>query len=441
MAPDLPFDPAGLDWSSDMHAARTGWILTILLVFSAAGFLSAGGPSAARQPAVPRIGVRDGRFVEVASGRPFHPGGFNYIRLRGGWHGTFAPQSYDAERAEAMLADLAGRGFNTVRVFIDNRAPNGIVASTDAEELSPQYMANFLDFLGRASRHKVYVIPSLVHLPMGKRYREIAGPAPEKMGGVNRLYLHQGDIDAKARYAADFVAAIKRHDPDLLPAVFAYELDNETYFMATRPPFSLTEGTLTPADGKTYDLSSQADLQEMADSHVVRWADACLEAIRAVDPQAMVSTSVFTFRAVGRSGPGRLRADKTRDGRFPARPLALARSKLSYLDVHFYSAGDEEMVRRDLESIEFEAFHAACAKAGKPMIVGEFGSFKAAQKTVGEAAAAVTDLLEKVRGRGFVGFLYWTYDTDEQAFIWNARSQQGEILEALTNSRGGWGRP
>jgi len=387
---------------------------------------------------MPRIGVRDGRFAEVSSDRPFHPGGFNYIRLRGGWHGTFAPQSYDAGRAEAMLADLAGRGFNTVRVFIDHRAPNGVVAAADAEELSPKYMANFLDFLGRARRHKVYVVPSLIHLPMGKRYGQITDPAPEKMGGVNRCYLHQGDIDAKARYAADFVTAIKQHDPDLLPAVFAYELDNETHFVATRPPFSLSEGILTPADGKGYDLSSPADLQEMADSHVVRWADACLEAIRAVDPQAMVSTNVFTFRAVGRSGPGRLRADQTRDGRFPARPLALARSKLSYLDVHFYSAGDEEMFRRDLESIEFEAFQAACRQAGKPMIMGEFGSFKSAQPTVTDAAVAVADLLEKVRRRGFVGFLYWTYDTDEQAYIWNARSQQGEILEALTRALRGY---
>ena len=428
-------DPVTLDWSSGLRAARTRLTLAVLLVIGGSEIIDASPPSAARPPVLPRIGVREGSFAEVSSGRPFHPCGFNYIRLRGGWHGTFAPQSYDAGRAEAMLADLAQRGFNTVRVFIDHRAPNGVVASADAEQLSPKYMANFLDFLGRARTHQVYVVPSLIHLPLNKRYGEIAGPAPEKLGSVNRCYLHQGDIDAKARYAADFVTAIKRHDPDLLPAVFAYELDNETHFVATRPPFSLTEGPLTPADGKTYDLSSPADLQEMADNHVVRWANACVEAIRGVDPQAMVSTNVFTFRAVGRSGPGRLRADKTRDGRFPARPLALARSKLSYLDVHFYSAGSDEMFRRDLESIEFEAFQAACRQAGKPMIVGEFGSFKSAQKTVAQAAAAVADLLEKVRRRGFVGFLYWTYDTDEQPYIWNARSQQGEILEALTKAR------
>jgi hypothetical protein len=417
-----------------MRAARIPWTLAVLLLIGGFDSIDAGPRSDARQPVMPRIGVRDGQFVEASSGKPFYPRGFNYIRLRRGWHGTFAPQSYDAARAEAMLADLAERGFNTVRVFIDHRSPNGVVSSADAEELSPQYMANFLDFLRRARRHKIYVVPSLIHLPINRRYGEIAGGAPEKMSSVNRYYLDQGRIDAKARYAADFVTAIKQHDRDLLPSVFAYELDNETHFLATRPPFSLTEGTLTPADGKTYDLSSQDDLQRMADEHVVRWANACTEAIRAVDPEAMVSTNVFTFRAVGRSGPGRLRSDRSRDGRFPARPLALARSKLSYLDVHFYSAGDHEMFRRDLESIEFEAFRAACRKAGKPMIMGEFGSFKSAQKTVAEAATAVAELLEKVRQRGFVGLLYWTYDTDEQPQIWNAKSGRGEILDVLTKA-------
>lgn len=410
------------------------WPWIVLLVVCSGQGADAGSPAAEDAAPMPRIGVRDGQFAESSSAEPFSPRGVNYIRLQRGWHGTFAPGSYHAQRAQAMLADLATRGFNTVRVFIDHRDPEGVVAAADAMEFSPKYMEHFLDFLGRARRHRVYVVPSLIHLPLNKRYREIAGTAPENVGHVNRCYLHQGHVDAKARYAADFVTAVKRHDPDLLSTVLAYELDNETHFTATGPPFSLTEGTITPADGVTYDLSSQEDLQQMADRHVVRWADACVEAIRRVDPEAMVSTNVFTFRAVGRSGPGRLRTDQSRDGRFPARPLALAGSRLSYLDVHFYSAGNEEMFLRDLASIEFEALRAACRKSGKPMIMGEFGSFKAAQKTLPEAAAAVAGLLEKVRARGFVGFLYWTYDTDEQTFLWNGKSGRGEILEALTSS-------
>jgi hypothetical protein len=139
---------------------------------------------------------------------------------------------------------------------------------------------------------------------------------------------------------------------------------------------------------------------------------------------------VFTFRAVGRGGPGRLRRDKTKDARFPARPLALVGTKLSYLDIHFYPF-NERTLDHDLKSIEFARLKAACEKRGLPLIMGEFGAFKSAYKTLPKAAAAMTRHLRRVYALGFTGYLYWTYDCDEQGFLWNARSGNGEILKAL----------
>jgi hypothetical protein len=379
-------------------------------------------------PPLPRVGVRDGRFV--AEGKEFRPRGFNYVRLRPTWHGTFSPKRYEATRAEAMLADLEAHGFNIVRVFIDHDAGEGVVAARDATELSPAFMANVLDFLGRALRHRVYVVPSLIHLPQCKRYSDMLGEPPANVGGANVFYLSQGHIDSKARYVADFAAAVRKHDPGLLTTVFAYELDNETHLQATAPPFSLAAGAATPANGKTYDLSSEDDLQRMADDNVARWANACAEAIRKADPAAMVSTNVFTFRAIGRSGPGRLRRDQSKDRRFPARPLALAETSLDYLDIHFYPF-DDQTLDRDLASIEFEQLKTACAKRGKPLVMGEFGAFKGPYKTLPEAAAAMTRHVRRVADLGFAGYIYWTYDCDEQAFLWNAKSGRGEIFQAL----------
>ncbi|MFP4058189.1 MAG: cellulase family glycosylhydrolase [Candidatus Brocadiia bacterium] len=378
-----------------------------------------------------RICVRDGRFVERESGRQFHPRGFSYIRLRPRWHGTFAPERYDAARAEAMLADVAAHGFNVVRVFIDHTPGEGVVASADAEELSPAFMAHVADFIGRARRHGVRVVPSLIHLPRCARTQALLGPGPERIEGVNRMLLHQGHIAAKATYVADFVAALEARDPALLPAVFAYELCNEAHFSAAAPPFSLDSGTVVPADGERYDLASEADLQRMADANAVRWAAQCARAIREVDPAAMVSANVFTFAAVGRGGPGRLRRDESSDPRFPVRPLALARSSLDYLDVHFYPF-DERTLERDLRSIEFPQLRAACRAAGKPLVMGEFGAFKKAYPRLEGAAQAMARHARRVLDLGFAGYIYWTYDTDEQAFLWNAKSGEGDpILRAL----------
>jgi hypothetical protein len=391
---------------------------------------------------LPRVSVRDGRFVVKGTDQPFVPRGFNYIRLRPRWHGTFAPKRYDAERAEAMLRDVRRGGFNTLRVFIDPAGGDGVVASADATKLSKAYMGNVIDFLERARRHRVYVVASLLMLPNCRRYGEIVGHTRKGFGHGNEMYFEEGFVRAKARYVADFVEAIEARDPALLPGVLAYELDNETHFVADRPPLSTKTGKLTGPDGKTYDLSSDGDLQRLADAAVIRWADACVEAARRADADAMVSINVFTFAAVGRRGPGRLRKATTKDRRFPARPLALTRTKLDYIDVHFYPF-DDGTLGRDLKSIEFEAFRKACKAAGKPMIMGEFGAFKKSWPTLPAAAAAMSKHVRRIEKLGFAGWLYWTYDTDEQAFLWNARSGQGEIFDALGREplRDGGGAP
>ncbi|MGB2819522.1 MAG: cellulase family glycosylhydrolase [Phycisphaerae bacterium] len=405
------------------------WVGILCSCAAAAGGEVGGPGSPAGGGQLPRIAVRDGRFVEKDSAKRFRPRGFNYIRLRPRWHGTFAPKRYDSARAEAMLADLHRNGFNTVRVFIDPAARDGIVESAAAEGFSRAYMGNFLDLLTRARRHGVYVVASLLALPACKPYNAIVGRDRRQFGHGNEMYLDERFVRAKGRFVSDFVAAVKRRDPGLLSTVLAYELDNETHFFADSGPFDEKQGTFK-WNGKSYDRSSSEDLQRLADAAVIRWADACVDAAGKVDPDAMVSVNVFTFAAVGRKGPNALRESKATDRRFPARPLALARTKLSYIDIHFYPFRPDTL-ERDLASIEFDRLREACMAAGKPLIMGEFGSFKKNHKTLAEAAAAMKEHLARVRALGFEGFLYWTYDTDEQPYLWNAKSGKGEIFEVL----------
>lgn len=417
--------------------------VALLVLFAANGLTCARAATEnpARTPAplavppvasTPRIAVRDGGFVEAASGRPFAFRGVNYIRLNDRqWHRTFAPGLYDGPRADAMLAATVAAGLPVVRVFIDHEAGAGVVADDEATELSATYMDNVVDFLDRARRHRAYVVFALLTLPRSRPFSgEVRGEGPDTVGRGNRLYLTAAGVRAKADYSARFVRYLKDRRPDLLPTALAYELDNETHFDARSAPFSLAEGTFTGLYGGTYDLASEAELQRLADDHTIPWVDASVDAIRAVDPDALVSVNLFTFAAVGRSGPGALRRDQSRDRRFPARPLALVKSKIAYLDIHFYPFDDDNL-DRDLASIEWPALRDAARARRLPLVMGEFGAFRRAFATLPEAADGMRRHLRRVLELGFVGFLYWTYDTDEQRQLWNLRSEDGALFRAM----------
>jgi hypothetical protein len=377
-----------------------------------------------------RITVSDGVLLKADSGQRFEPRGFNYIRLNEGWHSTFGPEWYDAKRAERMLKALDQHGFNVVRVFIDYQAGRGIVASREATELSPTYVANFVDFLKRARQHGVYVVPTMPWLPKTPRYRSGLDKSCEKAGGINKRYICESWVKRKARYVADVVRAVKRRAPELLSTVFCWQLANEVHFVANQPPFSLREGNVTGPGGRTFDLAKNGSQQALADQAAIYWANTCTEAIHAVDPNALVSTGLFTFHAVGRTGPGHLRSDESNDARFPARPLALVKSKLALLDLHFYP-NDPKRFERDLASIEWDKLKPAAEKAGMPLIMGEFGAFKGPYPKLSQARQAMVRQVKRAYRRGFDGFIYWSYDTDKQQRLWNARSGQGQIFDAM----------
>jgi hypothetical protein len=393
------------------------FIICALVLAASASIAGTAGP-------LPRICVRDGNFVQRGSNQRFHPRGFHYVRLRpDGAHYVFAPSLYDPNRAEAMLADLSRNGFNVVRVFI------GAVETVEDGRLSPRLMANFCDFLERAERHGVYVIVVVDWVANAKRYNDIIGNTPANVESVQVHYLDQRHIAAKALYLQDFIGAIKGHNPRLLSAVFAYELENESYMDSAYKPFSESSGKFEFM-GKSYDMSSAKELQELVDLASARRCNALVKAIHAVDADAMVSCSVYTFNAVGRTGPGALRTDKSPETRFPMRPLAMVKTKLSYIDIHLYSF-TEEGLERDLRSIEWTKLRPACKKAGKPLFVGECGAFKSQIPTLAEAADAMTRHIGRVMDKGFAGYCYWTYDCDEQTDLYNAKMGGGEIFRAL----------
>lgn len=378
------------------------------------------------------IRIENGEFVD-ASGRAFAPRGFNYIRLAPGrGHNTFDPESYNGAEINQALERWQADGFNVVRVFLNGFAQQrGSMASRGRPGLSAGYIANVADFLDRARRHDIAVMLCTESFPRVAPYSDKLTSVPSTISRGNAEYLDSAHIDAKARYLSDLISALRSARPGCPDAVFSYDLQNELCFQASAP-FTLDTGTVVAANGQTYRLPDQR--QQLADDSVVYFINRLADAIHQVHPTALVSASVFTYAAVGRSGPGDFTVKQARwQNRIPFRPRAILDSKADFLDLHFYSA-NVPALERDLVSVEFEQVRRLARRRDRPLFVGEFGAFKSAFAAPDAAAEWMTQLTTEFTKRGFAGWLYWTYDTHEQDNqLWHAC--KGPIYQALSAAK------
>ena len=374
-------------------------ITRTLLSLGAVGMLLTAGPglvAAQRAGAPDRITIRSGRFVNARTGAAFTPFGVNYCVVgefkngkRG--HATFSPSHYDREFVAGMMRDLRKWGCNTVRVFHAYVATeDGIVKSRDATELSPEYVANFVDFLEQARAHGIRVIVSFDvwgtgcawlsdrELPVDPAYKFPLGKWDHRYHR-NNFQLCRTPARERANTIIESIRAIRKHDPALPHTILAWELENELNLRDDKPPF---DGSVQEAafKGRTFDLRDDSDRQAYLDAAFVNWCDYIRAAIRHEDPDVLVSASVFTFAAVGLEGPGAFTGVKRRDHRIPARPLALLDSGIDFVDIHSYVWRDldgkrDELwhLRRNMDSVEMDALRPKAAKLGKPIIVGETG--------------------------------------------------------------------
>lgn len=377
-----------------------------------------------------RVHVDRGAFV-TAGGKVFVPRGFNYIRLfPGRSHNTFDPEHYDAAALERALQRWQDDEFNVVRVFINTAVQvPGAIARKETPGLDNGYVRALADFLTRARRHHIGVTLCMESYPHTAPYSTGVKPVPPGMSPANAEYLEASRIAAKVRFLQDLTAALEAAQPGCLDAVFAWDLQNEFSYQVG-PPFTLDSGSITTAQGGTYALPAQR--QELADEGAIHFINQLADALHRARPGTLVGASVFTYAAVGRSGPGDFRMLKAGwQNRVPFRPQALLRSRADFLDVHFYSA-DRKAFERDLASVEFDEVRRRARETGKPLFVGEFGAFKGAFPKVEPAADWLAALTMEFGRRGFAGWLHWTYDTHEQsAELWHACDGESAIYRRL----------
>jgi len=358
-----------------------------------------------------------GIFVEAESRQRFVPLGFNHTVLAKGWHSTFNVGVYDPEALERTLAQMEAAGANCVRVWAwGKQGPDGFTGGRKSRGLNGAYMENFVDFLRRATRHKIYVIAIMDEEPRNAYYDWIAAKAERKETGVpitghTSQFLTEGAIAAKAQCIKDFIGYVKEADAGLLRTVLGWELANEICVNYSEGPFSYKEGQVRPADGKVYDMGDFAARQRCYDESISYWAKRLSEAVKAVDPEALVTAGCWTADQSGRAAINGVE-DDGKDTRVPPRPSVLGAkaSGLDCVDIHVYPWGGKAEV--DAQAHEAEQVKAE----GAPVLVGEIGGGAKAEWP--EAKAQLERLAEGSARLGYTGALFW---------VWDLRSAQARV--------------
>ena len=362
-----------------------------------------------------RIAVRvvDGvpEFYDRNSGETFVPRGHNYNRLspifgNSGqlWEETFNPGFYDPILAEEALQQMHADGYNIVRVIIDCCRPS-TNAGNNRTGISTAYVTNVIDFLIKAKSNEIFVLLVLNLTPADGVYNQYWTGYPN-YGGANLRYLTRGGFWGKALYDQDFIRALILRDAPL-DIIFAYDLSNEIYYDLDVAPLDKTSGTITPVNGKTYDMSQSKDRQLMMDENMVYWIDEQRAAILEVDPTALVTASFMIFDA--------------------ARPDApIWHSTVDFVDIHLFM-GSEWAPSSFKSYFPYANQGKSNGLFQKPIIAGKFAASKMGFESAAKAAGSLLEWQAISCQYGVVGWLL----TDDFEFLYSPFSDEGIINNSL----------
>ena len=391
---------------------------------------TAARPPASAAPAAPehRIGARPGasgmEFYDRVTAERFVPRGVNYNR----WvfrdsptagrilvDAIFNTEFGDMAAASADLEQIASLGFNAVRVWRNACWGNvGGCIGDPRGGLSSDYMDNIVEFLRRARELGLYVIFTDDWVPDDGGYSQtMQRGCCSTFDGYNNAYLTEHGIAAERAYLQDFIRGlIERGAP--LDAILAYELRNEAFYEANLVPFSRSSGTVTAANGTTYDLASASDRQRLMEEGWLFWSDQLRSAILEVDPTALVTMGFFV-----QHGPNPVRQG---DARTVFLERMVRESSLDFLDLHAYPGYDLNF-RQHVENF------ALMGEGNRLLVVGEFGADKNNYPQAAQAAAALQAWQAESCSYGFDGWFLWNWSIFD---FWRPLEDAGQVGAALS---------
>lgn len=324
---------------------------------------------------LPRIQLsQDGRSLANAAGVPFVPFGLTYYRPGTGW----APQvwkKFDAEATRRDFVRMKELGVNCVRVFLSFGSFYSEPGRLDAEAI-----AKFDEFLLIAEKAGIYVHPT----------------GPDHWEGLPEWarmdrYSDERVLSALEEFWKLFAARYRGRS-----VIFAYDLLNEPevpwdtptmrsgwrtwlkghYTDTTRMASAWGEATPTswedvavPAGENNLLNRRLLDFQRYRESVAVEWTRRQVRAIRSADPRALVTVGLIQW-----SVPSNLVYPRHYSAFRPEQIAPL----VDFLEIHFYPLDSGAYTYQDTESEQrnlayLEGVLREVAKAGKPVVIGEFG--------------------------------------------------------------------
>jgi hypothetical protein len=386
-------------------------------------------------PADHRIRIRlagaSGEFYDHNSGARFVPRGNTYLRLAHqelpdgrivSGTSTFIEGLYDPARAEAALERMHADGYNTVRVILDVICRRGCLGDAATHGLSGGYLDNVADFIRRAKANDIYVLlANQGSVPAGTTWETIVNRSCcATFDGTNLYFLTADGLEGTRLFWRNLVRGLLNHRAPT-DDILGYSLVGEGYFESDEPPLSLNSGTVTTANGRTYDLASPAQKQLMMDENLVNYVDRVRAAILEVDPTAPV--------AMGFIWPQLPNPTREDDPRVVRTGPVLTSSALDFVDFHLYPDFG-------LTFPEYVENYELPRETAKPVVMGEYGAYKFVFPTAGEAAARLVEWQGESCAYGFDGWFLSTWDTTELADgeppdLWAAVEDGGPIERAL----------
>lgn len=382
---------------------------------------------------LPRIVLveKEGKTVFCKeNGELIVPRGFNHVVLEhrtSGWHALFNTNIYNPEEVESVLQKMSKWGANVIRVWawgVQNEY--GVFGSDENTAINPRYVENFIDFLRKANKSKIYVIPILDEYPKYGYFSALAQELHSRYAekdtsshaeGYNRQFFWESLVETKSEAIKKFIKSIKEKEEGLLNVILAWELQNEVYVKANEGPFRDFESNITLYDGTVLKNDTPENRQKIYDVTILHWANRLTQAIKEVDPKALVTVGMWTSDSAGRSPNVGVPHDN-KDPRIPPRPSILGGkdSRLDFIDIHIYPWDGTSKVRPE------------CHEYGivkKPVIVGEYGVFPSVN--IEEAKKMLINMLTQAYEMGYIGDIFW---------VWDLRNVAGQTYSAVCNDLG-----